>query len=73
MIYPGNIGINEAVENFREGKVMVSFGLLTEMVVDNKFGPGELVPSSSKELTISLRSLAGMDYGGSYSFICKWG
>jgi hypothetical protein len=51
---PGNINVNEAVGNFKTGKVMVSFGLLTEMVVDNKYGPGDMVPSSSSEMTISV-------------------
>ncbi|BBE16336.1 PHP domain protein [Aquipluma nitroreducens] len=52
---PDKIEIKEAVKNFKDGKVMVSFGLLTEMVVDTKYGPGELVPSTSKELMVSVR------------------
>ena len=44
--YPGNINIEEAVKNFRQGRVMISFGLLTKVIVNKKFGPGDLVPSS---------------------------
>ena len=43
---PGNIDVKEAVENFLAGNVMVSFGLLTEIEVNDAYGPGELVPAS---------------------------
>lgn len=56
-VNPGNIDINEAVENFKDGKVMVSFGLLTEMVVDSNYGPGDIVPASSGMLSVSVRVL----------------
>ncbi len=46
--YPGKIDVNEAVKNFRQGKVMVSLGLLTEITVNNAYGPGELVPASDQ-------------------------
>jgi hypothetical protein len=39
---PGNIDVNEAVANFRSGQVSVSLGLLTEIIVNDKYGPGEL-------------------------------
>src|SRR5690606_1030817 len=41
---PGRINVEEAVANFRKGKVMVSYGLLAELLVNNQYGPGELVP-----------------------------
>jgi hypothetical protein len=45
---PGNIDVQEAVRNFREGNVMVSFGLLTAIEVNDSYGPGELVPASDQ-------------------------
>lgn len=36
------IHIDEAVTNFLQGRVLVSYGLLCEMTVDDKYGPGEL-------------------------------
>jgi hypothetical protein len=53
---PQKIDINEAVENFADGKVMVSCGLLAEITVDGKYGPGELVPVSD-EVSVSVRVL----------------
>lgn len=41
---PGNIDVDRAIKNFREGRVMVSLGLLTKIVVNNVYGPGEIVP-----------------------------
>lgn len=52
---PGNIDIKDAVRNFKEGRVSVSFGLLTEMVVDSKYGSGDIVPFSPDDLTIFVR------------------
>jgi hypothetical protein len=50
------IDINEAVENFAAGRVMVSCGLLAEMTVEGKYGPGELVPVTG-EVSVSVRVL----------------
>ena len=44
----GAININEAVSNFRKGKVMVSFGLLPGIIVNKKYGPGDLVTNRDK-------------------------
>ncbi|MBD0289285.1 MAG: CehA/McbA family metallohydrolase, partial [Flavisolibacter sp.] len=52
----GQINIKEAVQNFKEGKVMVSFGLLTEIRINNRYGPGALVPASDK-IKVSVRVL----------------
>ena len=54
---PGNIDVAEAVKNFKEGKVMVSFGLLTEMTINNKYEVGDLVPSSARGLSVAVRVL----------------
>lgn len=53
---PGEIDVNEAVDNLRAGKVMVSCGLLAEMTINDKFGPGDLVPGS-KTVKVALRVL----------------
>jgi hypothetical protein len=48
--------VNKAMASFLGGKVMVSFGLLAEITVNGKYGPGDLVPAS-KEVTVSVRVL----------------
>jgi hypothetical protein len=53
---PSRIDVREAVKNFREGKVMVSFGLLAEIVVDSLYGPGDFVPASD-HIAVSVRVL----------------
>jgi hypothetical protein len=45
---PRKIDVEEAVESFRAGRVMVSLGLVTEITVNEKFGPGDLVPPSDR-------------------------
>ncbi len=52
----GHINVNAAVESFVEGRVNVSLGLLTEITVNEEYGPGELVPASD-EITVSVRVL----------------
>jgi len=44
----GNIQVDEAVESFLEGKVMVSLGLLTSITVNDVYGPGDLVRAAGK-------------------------
>jgi hypothetical protein len=41
---PGAIDVAEAVESFRKGRVLVSCGLLADIVVNEKYGPGDLAP-----------------------------
>jgi hypothetical protein len=53
---PGKIDVPAAVQSFLQGRVMVSCGLLTEITVNDKFGPGELVPPSDKVL-VAVRVL----------------
>jgi hypothetical protein len=43
---PSNIDADAAIRNFREGRVLVSLGLLTKITVNDGFGPGEVVPAS---------------------------
>lgn len=47
-INPANINVDSAVTNFKEGKVMVSSGLLAKIKVNDKYGPGDLAPASEK-------------------------
>src|SRR5262249_29933577 len=44
---PGEIDVNEAVASFRKGRVLVSCGLLAEITVNDKYGPGDLVPGAA--------------------------
>jgi hypothetical protein len=53
---PGQINTEAAIENFKAGKVMVSFGLLAEMVVNKDYGPGELAPATG-EVLVAVRVL----------------
>jgi hypothetical protein len=53
---PGEIDVNEAVKSFAEGRVLVSCGLLVEMTVNEKHGPGDLV-SVKDEVAVAVRVL----------------
>jgi len=53
---PGKIDVDEAVRSFREGRVLVSCGLLTEITVNGKYGPGDLAPKSD-EVKVAIRVL----------------
>src|SRR5439155_19593904 len=52
----GKIDVDQAVANFLAGRVLVSCGLLTEITVNGKYGPGDLVPASD-EVTVAIRVL----------------
>lgn len=43
---PGNIDTHEAIENFVRGRVLVSYGLLTEIVVNDRYHSGDLADVS---------------------------
>ena len=43
----GKINIDTAIKSFMEGRVMVSMGLMTKITVNDKYGPGDLVPASA--------------------------
>jgi hypothetical protein len=51
---PGRINLNETIKNFQAGKVSVSMGLLTQIIVNDKYEAGELAPSTNK-VTVSVR------------------
>lgn len=58
---PGKIDVAKAVQSLREGRVLVSFGLVADLQVAGKYGPGDLVPASAasaeKELAVRMRVL----------------
>lgn len=51
---PGNIDVAEAVQSFQEGRVLVSCGLLADIRVNGKHGPGDLAPAA-KDVKVSVR------------------
>jgi hypothetical protein len=53
----GQIDVAEAVRNFIEGRVLVSYGLLAELSVDEKFGPGDLATIKGEEVAATIRVL----------------
>src|SRR5437588_4960970 len=53
---PGNIDVAKAAASFRAGHVLVSLGLLAEIMVNDKYGPGDLAPAPG-EVNVSVRVL----------------
>lgn len=53
---PAAIDVAEAVDNFRRGKVMVSYGLLAEIEIDGR-GSGEFVPAEGQQVQVDVRVL----------------
>jgi hypothetical protein len=53
---PGKIDVPAALASFLQGRVMVSCGLLTEITVNGKFGPGDLVPGA-EQVQVAVRVL----------------
>ncbi len=45
---PGQLDTDDAIESFLKGHVMVSAGLLARIVVNDDYGPGDLVPRTKK-------------------------
>jgi hypothetical protein len=45
---PAAINVADVIKNVREGKVMVSLGLLTKIVVNQQYGSGDIVPASNQ-------------------------
>jgi hypothetical protein len=56
--HPGNIDVNAAVNSFIEGGVLVSYGLVAELTVNEKYGPGELARVPDDQVRVRLRVLA---------------
>ncbi len=53
----GKIDVSKAVQNFLQGRVMVSYGLLAEMKVNDKFGAGEVAAISGKKIKVDVSVL----------------
>jgi hypothetical protein len=53
---PGSIDVAEAVASFRQGRVLVSCGLLAEITVNDRYGPGDLAPAA-EEVKVAVRVL----------------
>jgi hypothetical protein len=53
---PGNLNVDEAVDNFLKGRVLVSCGLLADITVNGRFGPGDLAPATD-EIKVAVRVL----------------
>jgi hypothetical protein len=53
---PDKIDVDDAVESFVAGRVLVSCGLLVDMTVNDEFGPGDMVPATA-ETRVAVRVL----------------
>jgi len=54
---PGRIDVDEAVNSFVQGRVMVSYGLLADIKIDEKYTSGELAPVPNDEVQVAVRVL----------------
>src|SRR5262245_8237441 len=54
---PANIGVATAVENFLAGRVLVSYGLLVDMTLNEKYRVGDFAQVVGDEVTVELRVL----------------
>jgi hypothetical protein len=52
---PGNIDVEQAVDSFVQGRVMVSFGLLTNLTVNDRYGSGELARVGGDTVKVNVR------------------
>lgn len=58
---PANINVAQTLQNFVDGKVLLSYGLLTNIKVNNKYGPGDLVPAADElEVKLTVSGPKGM-------------
>jgi hypothetical protein len=51
---PAKIDVANAIDQFTKGKVMVSYGLLTELIVNKTYQSGDTVQVSGKEISVSI-------------------
>lgn len=54
---PGRIDTEAAVKAFNEGRVIVSYGLLADITVDDQFHPGDLATTAQSEWSVKVRVL----------------
>ncbi len=51
---PGNIDVDTAAQAFVDGRVLVSYGLLTEMTVDDNYRSGDLVAVAAGDTSVKV-------------------
>src|SRR2546425_4123900 len=54
---PGNINVEQACQNFLQGRVLVSLGLLTQMTVEDRFGVGDLATGLRELMRVTVTVL----------------
>ncbi len=54
---PGAIDVEQTVAAFLQGRVMVSYGLLAQITVEGRYGPGELARLGGDEVRVDVRVL----------------
>jgi hypothetical protein len=54
---PGGIPVRQAIDSLQHGRVLVSYGLLTELVVNDQFRSGDLVPTGDQPYRLAIRIL----------------
>jgi hypothetical protein len=54
---PGGIDVDAAVNNLLEGRALVSYGLLTELTVNGRYGPGDTAATPDDEIAVQIRVL----------------
>ncbi|MBI2925800.1 MAG: PHP domain-containing protein [Verrucomicrobia bacterium] len=54
---PAALSVAEACRSFRDGRVLVSMGLLTQMTVDGKFGVGDLATGLRDKVKVTVTVL----------------
>jgi hypothetical protein len=52
---PGNIDVEQAVDSFVQGRVIVSYGLLTNLTVNDRYGSGELARVGGDTVKVNVR------------------
>lgn len=52
---PGNIDVEQAVNSFVQGRVMVSYGLLTNLQINDRYGSGELARVGGQTVKVNVR------------------
>ncbi len=52
---PGNIDVEQAVNSFVQGRVMVSYGLLTNLQINDRYGSGELARVGGETVKVNVR------------------
>ncbi len=54
---PGSIDVSTACQSLRQGRAVVSLGLLARLTVDEKFGPGDLATGVGEQIRVAVTVL----------------